>query len=83
MQLAKYRGIELYIARNGLDFQATIEVAQHFHVATNGINADLGAGELQADIAANTFHRQLAGRCGEYIAVATDTCGLWVKAWRR
>lgn len=62
MQLAQYRGVEHYVAYNGLDFLATVELAQHFHIATDGIDADLGAGEFQADVITDTCHRQSSGR---------------------
>ena len=72
MQLAQRGRIELYVARNGFDFQVTTGIPQHFHIATDGIDADLGANEFQADVITDTCHRQIFGRGGEHAAVTAD-----------
>ena len=72
MQLAQRGRIELYVARNGFDFQATTGIPQLFHIATDGIDADLGAGEFQANNIPDTCHRQISGRGGEHAAVTAD-----------
>lgn len=61
VQLAQYRGVKLYVARNGFDSRRP-EMPQLFHIATDGIEADLGAGEFQADVITDTCHRLISGR---------------------
>ena len=72
MQLAQHGRVELYVARHGFDFQMTTEIPQHFHIATDGINADLGANEFQADDITDTCHRQTSGRGSQPAAVTAD-----------
>ena len=47
-------------------------MARHFHIATDGIDADFGANEFQADNITDTCHRQIFGRSGEHAAVTAD-----------